>query len=773
MLRRNSDDHYDRPQEPVEEVPAARSPHHAVDLRELTMILRRRWIAIVATPLVLVLLAGIYVEIVTPLYTATSTVFIDPRRASVADTNNQALPSNFGTDDATIESQALLIQSVAILEHVVDSLDLTHDPEFMPKPGLLDPLKALFASGRREGGASADDIARSNSVDILSKRLKVIRQGTTFLVDINVSSQAPQKAAKIANAIAEAYFTEQVRSKYEATKIAADWLNQQIANLKNRVLASDKAVEDFRGANNLTVSQGVTVNDQQITDLNNKLIDARVQTAEARAKFDHVQQIAKSGGDAGSVDDALSSDVIARLRTQYAEIAKNSADLSSRYGPLHPLVANVKAQLRDTQRLINEEVRRVLEGTRHAYEVAKSREDALRKSLDQLQGVSSEAAPAQVHLRELQREAEANRTIYESFLARYKETSARESLEMPDSRIVTRADTPIGPSSPKKVLIIGLALLVGSGLGCVLALLADYLDRRVKTIEQLEAIAGLPAIAALPAVSTRELARMAQQGRWELDHYDPRTVRLLPPALQPPLMRYAIEEPTSIFAEAVRALRLAVLRANRSDPSRIVMVASAVDGEGKTTLAYNLALSLAVLGIRTIIVEGDLRNPGLTRSLCPRAGFGLFEVALGRRPLHQAVLMEQETGLAILPCPSPRNVTALTEFVSSDAMEAIFRELRRHFEVIIVDSPPIAPLVDGRVLAELADQIVFAVAWDQTPQEVVVQALDLLGPVYDRILGTVLTRVDLRRLRLYDYYRSSAYLKPYGYGAEPVGEAAE
>ena len=774
MLRRNSDDRYDGPPEAAEDASARETQRHTADLRELTRILRRRWQMVAAVPLVLVVLAGIFVVVVTPLYTATSTVFIDPRRASMAESNNsQAQGSNFGTDDATIESQVLLIQSVAILQRVVDRLDLTHDAEFQPKPGLLDPIKALFASRRLPGGASPDQVARDNAVDILKGRLKVVRQGATFLIDINVSSELPQKAATIANALADAYFMEQVRSKYEATKIAADWLDKQIADLKSRVYASDKAVEEFRAANNLTISQGVTVNDQQITDLNNKLVDARAQTAEARAKYEHVQEIAKRGGDAGALDEALSSDVIARLRTQYAEVAKNYADLSSRYGPRHPTVANVQAQLRDTQRLINEEIKRILEGTRNAYEVAKSREDSLQKSLDQLQGNSTDAGPAQVRLRELQREAEANRTIYESFLARYKETSARESLEMPDSRVVTRADIPLKPSFPKRLLILGLALLLGLGLGCVLALLQDYLDRRIKTIEQVEAISGLPSLAALPLVSTRELARKANQGRWELEHYDPRTVRLLPPALQPPLMRYALEEPTSTFAEAVRAIRLALLRASRREPSRVVMVTSSVDGECKTTLAVNLALSLAVLGIKTIVVEGDLRNPELTRSLCPRAGAGLFEVALGRLALQHAILTEQETGLAILPCPPPRNPAVLTEFISADGMAAILRELRRTYEVIVLDTPPLASLVDGHALAECADHIVFAVGWDQAPQEVVARTLDLLGPFYDRILGTVLTRVDLRRLRLYDYYRSSAYLKPYGYGQEPAHEPTQ
>jgi capsular exopolysaccharide synthesis family protein len=309
----------------------------------------------------------------------------------------------------------------------------------------------------------------------------------------------------------------------------------------------------------------------------------------------------------------------------------------------------------------------------------------------------------------------------------------------------------------------------------VIALFRDYLDRRIKTIEQVEAISGLPSLAALPLVSTRDLARKANQGRWELEHYDPRTARLLPPALQPPLMRYAIEEPTSLFAEAVRSIRLAILRqmGDRRSESRVVMIASSTDGESKTTLAINLALSLATLGVRTVAVEGDLRNPELTQSFCPRANVGLFDVAIGRVPLERAVLIEQESGLSILPCPVPRHSSALTEFASSGGMATVFHQLRHYYEVIIVDTPPLSALVDGHALAEHADHIVFAVGWDQAPQEVVVRTLDMLGPYYDRILGTVLTRVDLQRLRLYDYYRSSAYMQPYGYGQEARQEAAE
>lgn len=731
-----------------------------VDLREIVRILRRRWQVIAVATAVFVTLALIYLLNATTQYTATSTVLVDPRRANVVDTTQPVL-SNFGTDDATIESQTLLIKSGAILRRVVERLKLSTDEEFVPPPSLLGTIKGLFRTASTGSAVSPEDAAIARAVDTLQGRLKVVRQGTAFLVDINVSSESPAKAAEIANAIADAYFDEQVRSKYEATRIAAGWLSNQIENLKQRVTMSEKAVEDFRTANNLTVSQGVTVNDQQITDLNNKLIEARVLTAEARAKYEQVQEVAKAGGDPGSINAAISSDIITRLRTQYAEIAKSGADLSAKYGNRHPLVANVRAQLKDTQRLINEEVRRIVNSTRHDYEVARSREMSLQKSFEELQGVSNASGQAQIQLHELRREAEANRTLYESYLARYKETSAQESLEMPDSRIVTRASIPLNPSFPKKTLILGFALALGLGVGSAGAFLADYLDRRIKTLDDAEEILGIPALAAVPLVDVRDLARMAKRGREMLGRHDPNATGLLPPPLQPPLMRFAMEEPSSFFAEAIRAIRLSIQRALRIKPVQIILVTSAIDNEGKTTVAVNLAQSLAALGIRTLLVDCDLRNPETTRSLCPRARTGLLQVALGSEPIERAILIDRSSGLSVLPAPVNAFSHATSELMFSDKIGAVFEQLRHHYELIILDSPPLVPLVDGRALAELADQIVLALGWDRTPRDAALDAVELLAPVRERILGTVLTRVDLHRLRHYDYYSSSAYIKPY------------
>jgi polysaccharide biosynthesis transport protein len=771
MLQRTSD--YQNRKDLMESVPSfsdGEARGYSVDLRELVQILsRRRWIVILST-LALLVVAAAFLLIVTPRYTATATVLIDPHRSSVVDNNsNQPAAANSAADDSVINSQVSLIQSVAVLQRVVSQLNLARDPEFGPHSNIFSPIRRLFTAPKALApGQTEEDVAKAAALDfLLRKRLKVARDTTTFVINVDVSSEDPEKAAKIANAIVDSYFSEQVRSRYDTQKIAASWFNKQIEDLKSQVLASDKAVEEFKAAHSLTIAQGSTLNDQQLGDLNNKLIEAHVQTAEARAKFEQVQNIVKTKADPGTLAQALSSDVIARLRTQYADVAKNLADVSSKFGSQHPLVVNARAQLRETQKLIDEEVRRILDSTRQALQVAQSREDALQKSLDNLTHVSNTLGNDQVRLRELQREADANRTLYASFLARYKETSAQESVELPDSRVVSKADIPISPSFPKTTLILALALFGGVGIGSVLAFAADHFDRRVKSLRQAEEITGVPTLAAVPMIGPRELAGRAIRGRQALSTYDPNAMGMLAPALRPPLMRYVLEEPTSLFAESVRAVRLAIQRASRTAPVKTVMVSSSVDGEGKTTLAVNLALSLASLGMRTVLVEGDLRNPEMSRSLCPRARIGAIEVATNRAGFDKALLVDRATGLAVLPSPSNQRTLANNEFVFSEAMSNILDRLRQHFDYVIIDSPPLIPLVDARALAEIVDRVVLTIRWDSTPQDVVAQAFGTLALAYDRVLGTVLTRVDMQRLRFYDYYQSSYYLSPYSYHGQP------
>lgn len=604
--------------------PASIGTNRTISLGEIFQILRRRRLVVAGAIAVTVGLAIAVIATVPPRYTATSTVLIDPRRSQVAE--EQATPtSNQGSQDASVvDSQVLLIQSVDVLRGVVESLKLGGDPEFGPHSSWLDGIRGLvnFGPSAPPSTKNPQDFATGKAIETLQRRLNVKRRETTSVIEVNVTSQSPAKAADIANAVVASYMNEQVKSKYEANKIAASWFNQRLEDLKAR------------------------------------------------------------GRD-------------------------------------------------------------------------------LQNSLVQLQG-SNNSPNSQVRLRELVSEVDTNRKLYEALLGRYKQTAAHEGLELSDARIVARADTPAAPSFPKPLLTLVLAVFVGFGIGIVLAIIDDYLDRRIKTMRQAEDTTNVSALAALPLVQTRKLAIRARQGRKALKRHGPEDAGVLPAVMQPPLMRYVLDEPTSLFAEAVRSVRMAVQRGTHGDPAKLVVVSSAIDGEGKTTLAVNLALSLAAIGMKTVLVDGDLRNPEATRSLCPNAKLGLIDIARGHVPLEQAVLFDKQTGLAVIPSP-PGDEKFANEFVFTNAMSDFLHDLRRRCDFVIVDSPPLVPLVDARALAQKADGVVLAIRWNATPQDVVMHAIETLGPTVDRVLGTVLTRVDLRRLRFYDYYRSSSYIAPYAH----------
>jgi capsular exopolysaccharide synthesis family protein len=593
---------------------------------EITRIIRRHSHVVVVTTAILVAAALLFVAMATPLYTSTASILLEPQRLAVVDGGNRA-PAASGVDDAMIDSQVALLQSPSVMERVVDILNLTDDPEFVPPQGFIDWIKQTVLRPETSG-ASADDLSRLKATDTLRRHLTISRQHSRYLINISASSHDRTKAAAIANAVAQAYFAEQARSKFDATKAAVGRFQNQLEQLKSRAAKSARAVDNYR--------------------------------AKAEA------------------------------------------------------------------------------------------------------GTAANPKERQRRLVELQHEADVDRAVYEGFLAREKASATHERVDSPASRLVDRAQPSISPSFPDIPLAFGSALMIGLSLGCLLALLADGLDPRIKTQEQAQA-SGLPSLAALPEINVRELAHLSRRGRADLENYDPRVTRLLPIGLQPPLLRYAVTQPMSPFAEAIRSIRFALQHETRLRNAQVISVTSAVSGEGKTTVAANLAQSLSVLGVKTILVEGDLRNPQLSRALCPSVQCGLLQVALEEMPLNQAVLVDPLTDLAFIPAPLSKNIdiALLTEFALSEGMRSVLTELRNHFDVLIVDAPPLLPLVDGRALVEQSDAVILTVGWDYTPREVFLRAVELLNPVRDRIIGTVLTRVDVGRLKLYEPYGSSAYSLSY------------
>jgi capsular exopolysaccharide synthesis family protein len=343
----------------------------------------------------------------------------------------------------------------------------------------------------------------------------------------------------------------------------------------------------------------------------------------------------------------------------------------------------------------------------------------MRQSLTTLKEQEATSKEAGVKLMELQREATTSKQLYESLLARYKQTSETQDLQLPDARIVEQADVPLNPSSPKRKQIVLLALLAGFGLGVLTALGLEFATPGVSHPDDVERSLDVAHIASVPELS------VDGQG------LDPlRSIRLV------------LAEPRGIFAESVRGIRRELDMRHRTAKSRVIMVASGLPGEGADVIASNLAHHYALTGQRVLLIDGDLRRAPLTRKLAPQRSLGLLDSLVRGQPIESAILHDTASGLYFLPATSPTPLeTARPEMLTSRRMAEIFNGLTQQFDVIIVDSPPLLPVVDGRILADYADQIVFVTTWRRTPKQLAKRALQSLGFNHDKVAGVIMNRV--------------------------------
>jgi uncharacterized protein involved in exopolysaccharide biosynthesis len=437
------------------------------DLREFVSRLRRRVRVIALTAAAIIALAVLALAIISPRYTASAILLADPRQQRVV--TSEAVLAGIGSDAAAVESQVELIASRALAQRVVGNLGLGQDPEFAPGGllgGAVDAAAALFGISREK-----DEQKRLEEiVDRFQEALKVQRRGLTYVLEVSFSSRDPSKAARITNAVTEAYLADQIGAKYDATFRASGWLNERLTELRNTVREAEQAVERYKTENNIIdLGAGQTLNERQISELNQQLILARARTAEARARLDQVRQLSSRAGPTGSMTEALQSNVIANLRAQHAQLASAEADLRASYGERHPTLANIRAQLAKVGNQIDIEVARIASGLRNEYEAARTREESLEASLTGLKDQSAGIGKAMVRLRELEREAQASRAVFEQFLLRFRETSEQQSLQKADVRIISPAAPPSRPSQPKTALILVVAAIGGLVAGVGLA----------------------------------------------------------------------------------------------------------------------------------------------------------------------------------------------------------------------------------------------------------------------------------------------------------------
>lgn len=718
-------------------------------------IVRRQFPTMVAMVSASVILALLYLFTAAPLFTSTASMVIDTRKVQLF--QQQSVLGDIAIDSATVETQVEILKSENISLAVIRDLHLIDDPEFTGSGGgllgaMVGSVVGVFSSG---GSASEFELTRK-ALQHLERSRIVKRVGLTYVMEIGYTSPDPAKAAKIANAIADAYIVDQLEAKYQATRRASVWLQDRIRELRTQASAAQKAVVDFKTANNIVDAGGRLMNEQQLAEVNSQLILAHASTAEAKARLDRMNDIVKQEIPDANITDALKNDTIVKLRGQYVDMASKESIWSTKYGRDHLAAVNLRTQMAEIRKNVQDELKRIQESYKSDYDIAMTREEAIKSSLANVVSESQLTNQAQVQLREFESNAQSYQAMYDNFLQRYMESVQQQSFPITEARVISAATTPLIKSSPKSLMILAAALLGGLILSLGIAMAREFIDKVFRTTAQVEEQLGINCVAILPALSTPR-SNPGLSGKLGRKKSNP----------QPDLLRYVVENPLSRFSEAVRALKVAVDLNSIVRENRVLAVTSTLPNEGKSTLSANLAQLIAHGGARVILVDADLRNPSLSRALLPDVQRGLVDVIAQHAQLEDVVSVDPQTHLAILPAGATSKLLHTNEILASTKMRDLVALLRSKYDYVVFDMPPMAPVVDVRVTSPFVDSYVFVIEWGKTKMDVVRHNLRNAPEIQDKLLGIVLNKADTRLLSRYESYHGRYYYQKhyarYGY----------
>jgi succinoglycan biosynthesis transport protein ExoP len=770
-------------------------------------LIGRQYPVMIFTLLLCAGLAGVYLLTAPKKYTGTAVLLIDSRKMQGLQTQ-AAAGGDSPIDSAMVDSQVEILKSESIASAVIKDLRLVDSPEFTGEEGgLLASVGSLFSGLFPRERPSDDQLLRS-AIGRFTNSLTIKRIGLSYVIEISFQSLSPNQAARVANAVAEGYIVDSLESKYQASRRAAVWLQDRLKELRAQASAAERAVADFKAKNNIVDAGGRLLTEQQLAEINSSLTVARAQRAEAQAKLERISAILNADdsdsrvilNDLATVTDTMANPVITKLRQTYLDYAAKQADWSSRYGASHLAVVNLRNQMREIRRSITEELRRTAEVYKSDLEIAKAREDASQKSLNDTIALSRDTSQAQIVLRDLDSNAQSARALSDNFLQLYMISVQQQSFPITDARVITQASTVPNKTSPKTALILLAAIVGGSILAGLVAVLLDMMDRVFRTVPQVEqllhinCLASIPAVGAEPTWGGADYAWLAK-GRWPFgkragpplpappkptgpslplplrkvdpgsSHAQPHRDRML--SADNSIGRYVINSPFSRFAEGFRSIKLASDLGNHGSSNKVLGVTSALPNEGKSTISEALAQTTAQSGSRTILIDGDIRNPSLTARLTPAARAGLIDVLLGKLDWNDVVWIDPQTNLHFLPCVVTSRLSNSSDVLASPQMAKLFQQLREHYDRIVLDLSPLAPVIDVRATGALVDSYIFVLEWAKTKVDIIERVLNETPIVRDRLLGAVLNKVNMSVMTRYDtysagYYRNR-YYKRYGY----------
>src|SRR3984885_1259087 len=646
-----------------------------IAVQKIWLVLWRGKITILLSTVIAVALAAAFVLLVPHKYTATTQILIDPMDLRGAQSDISPTIPQSDAAVLQVESQARVIASDNVLRRVVISEDLDHDPEFMH-------------------GAQAEQYGPLAALNELQKRVQVKRSERTYVVDVTVTSEDPAKAARLANAIAQTYLTEQTEVRSNAARQISQSQTGRLKELQGSVRDAEQKVEAYKASHNIVGANGELVNEQQLTNLNSQLSLARARTTDAKARLDQVESVLQSKTPVGAFPEAVQSQTISLLRGQYAEIMRRDAEQKSSLGERHPAVIEIEAQGARLQKLIEDEVNRIAASNRTDYERAKADEDMLSRQVDALKNTAVSTNESLVGLRELERDVQASRAVYESYLVGSRETGEQEQVDTKNIRIISKADRPLHRSSPPPSIVVGLvAALLGfaSGVGIVIMPGAT------------EDAAPRPAKARTKTPKNFGRVGAFAKKLWQPPE-PPRAIAVLAtfPHVDIAFGLDAGEDPHSRFAREIQKVYEAVQGSHKKRGNPSVLIVTADDEDDTASVALMLAAAAAATqGV--LLIDTDLKRRTLSAIDADDGEAGLVDVAVGRRELSEVIVHDRETRINAVSFVSPNS--RRDRRISDADIKAAFDKTKR-FDMVIVAAVDVARDPSAGFFAGLVDHIV-------------------------------------------------------------------
>lgn len=722
------------------------APPEEMPLRELWRKLWRQKLAIAATTAGLTLAAAVIVFLLRPEYTAVARIVIDARQADYRPLAKSDDTDRPYVDGQVIETQIQIIKSNVVIGQVIDRAHLDRNPEFNERlrpPSLLAPLSAKFEHGldRLLTALGLDDLIpakagapkpgrnawldeRTRIVEAVKSKLDVGEEGLSSVVRIAFTSRDPQIAALVANSFAEFYIADQLAAKKKTAQAANEWVNQRVEELREEVQKAEGAVQAYVDRQGLIKTREGSPAGQEIAQLSSELARAQADRAAAEARLQHLTSLLSSSKGLESSSEVITSPLIIHLRQQEAQMLSKRAELTENYGARNPKMIDIEAAIADNKAKIRIEAERITEGVRNDVAVARARETAITARLDEAKRELVQLDNAEVKLRPLQREAEASRNLFEAFLLRSKQIV--DQAQKSDAHVLADAEVPERPSFPRRGPLILLSSVGAFFAGLLLALWIDHLDPGFRSLEQAAGSLGLRPLALIPSLGAVKSMRKVRPDDYMLD------------------------KPRSRYGEAIRTLVVGLTERSRdARRAKIIMVASSLPHEGKTSLVLSMARFLAESGQRVLVIDCDLRKPSAHRAFKVENSPGLSEYLHGEAGPTDILRKDEHSSAALIPAGDRgRNPTML---LGSPNMRRLMRDVAGDYDWIIIDSSPVMAVADARLLARLADHTVFVARWAKTRRETAQLAVDRLTEAGADIAGVVLSRVDLRRHTQYSY----------------------